>query len=166
MTSAYRTGSWGYYSLALVVRSEPGTYFHCEAKLPLNFLMRKDSCRNSNNIKYTCNNVHEAEIIAIDEDAGTRLMTISLISNTYTFIQQVSLFNPRGQPLNVAFCEANFSYQVVQIITSASALYFWHCTPKLLYLHQYLACCTLTMMVTFLRTTQSSKIMDPWIMKC
>jgi hypothetical protein len=59
--------------------------------------------------------VSEAEPILKDEEAGKSLMTLPLICDLHTFIQQVPLPESRRQKFGIGLGEINISDQVVEV---------------------------------------------------
>jgi hypothetical protein len=58
--------------------------------------------------------VTEADPILTGVEAGKRLVTLPLICDLHTFIQQVPLLQPRRQMLGIGLSEINISDQVVE----------------------------------------------------
>jgi hypothetical protein len=59
--------------------------------------------------------VAEAEPILTGEEAGKSLVTLSLICDLHTFIQQVPLLEPRRQKLGIGLGEINIYDQDVEV---------------------------------------------------
>jgi hypothetical protein len=59
--------------------------------------------------------VAEAEPILTGVEAGKSLVTLPLICDLHTFIQQVPLLEPRHQKLGIGLGEINISDQVVEV---------------------------------------------------
>jgi hypothetical protein len=59
--------------------------------------------------------VAEARPILMGKEAGKSLVTLPLICDLHTFIQQVPLLEPRRQKLGNGLCEINIADQVIEV---------------------------------------------------